>query len=50
MFPGDLDGEEIQKGEDIWEHIADSLCYTAETNSIVKELDSNKSFHGRSHG
>ena len=27
---------------DICIHIADSLCYTAETNNIIKQLHSNK--------
>ena len=35
MFCGDLNGKEIQKGGDICMHIADSLCYTEETNKIL---------------
>ena len=32
---GDLNGKEIQKRGDIYIHIADSLCCTAETNTIL---------------
>ena len=33
MLYGDLNGKEIQKRGDICKQIADSLCYTAETNT-----------------
>ena len=48
MLCGDLDGwdggggREVQEGGDVCIHIADSLCCTAETNTIVKQLYSNK--------
>ena len=42
MLCGDLNGKEIQKRGDICILIADSLCYKAETNTIVKQLYSNK--------
>ena len=32
------DGREAQVGGNICIHIADSLCCTAETNNIVKQL------------
>ena len=32
---GDLNGKEIQKGGDTCISIADSLCYTAETNTTL---------------
>ena len=35
-------GREAQEGGDICIHIADSLCCTAETNNIVKQLYSIK--------
>ena len=38
MLCGDLNGKEIPKGWDICIDIADSLCYTVETNSVVKQL------------
>ena len=39
----DREGEsEAQEGGDICIHMADSLCYTAETNNTVKQLYSNK--------
>ena len=34
VFYGDLGGKEIQKRGDICIHLADSLCYMAETNTI----------------
>ena len=33
---------EVQKGRDMYLHIADSFSWIAETNSIVKKLYSNK--------
>ena len=49
MLCDDLDGwdgvgdeREVQEGEDICIHIADSLHCTAETNNTVKQLYSNK--------
>ena len=42
MFYGDINEKEIQKKGGICKHRADSLCFTAETNNIVKQLYSNK--------
>ena len=42
MLYVDLKGKEVQKRGDINIHIADSLCYTVETNNIVKQIYSNK--------
>ena len=39
---GRVGGRETQEGGDIHICIADSLCYKAETNTIVKQLHSNK--------
>ena len=33
---GDLDWKEIQGRGDIPIHVADSLCYTVETNTVLK--------------
>ena len=44
MLCGDLNRKEIQNRGDIYIHMADSLCYTVETNNTVKQLYSNKSF------
>ena len=46
MHCGDLNGKEVQKRGDMYVCIADSLCYTTETNTafIVKQLHANKSF------
>ena len=38
MLYGDLYVKEIQKKEDICTGMAHSLCHTAETNNIVKQL------------
>lgn len=35
MLCGDLNGKEIKKREDISKHIADSLCYTADTTKVT---------------
>ena len=35
MLCGDLKGMEIQKREDPCMHVADSLCCTAETNTLL---------------
>ena len=35
MLCGDLNGKEIHKRGDICKHIADSLCYAAEYNTIL---------------
>ena len=35
----------VQEGEGVCIHVADSLCYTTETNNIVKQLNSNKFFN-----
>ena len=35
-------GREVQEGEDVYIHIADSLHCTAKTNNTVKQLYSNK--------
>ena len=42
MLCVDLNGKEVQKRGDINIRIADSLCYTVETNSIVKQIYSDK--------
>ena len=44
MLCGDLNGQKIQKRGDVCVHTAGSLCYTAETNSIVKQLYTNNFF------
>ena len=33
---GDLNEKEIQKREDICKHATDSFCYTAETNTTIR--------------
>ena len=38
MLYGDLHVKEIQKKKDICTGMAHSLCHTAETNNIVKQL------------
>ena len=35
MLYGDLSGKEVKKRGDICVHIADSLCYIAETNTAL---------------
>lgn len=35
VFSGDLEGKEIQKRRDIYIHIAESLCCTADTNTAL---------------
>ena len=35
-------GREMREGGDIHMHIADSLCFTAETNTTLKQLYFNK--------
>ena len=35
MLSGDLNGKEIQKREDIFIYITDSLCCSIETNTIL---------------
>ena len=42
MFGGVLNGKEVQKRGDKSIRIAYSLCYTVETNNIVKQIYSNK--------
>ena len=42
MLCVDLNGKEVQKRGDINIHKMDSLCYTVETNNIVKQIYSNK--------
>ena len=41
---GDLNEKEMQKRENICILITDSFCRTGETNSIIKQLYSNKNF------
>ena len=36
MLCGDLNEKEIQKREDICKHATDSFCYTAETNTTIR--------------
>ena len=44
MLYSDLNGKEIQKRGDVCIHTADSHYVTVETNSVVKQLYSNKKF------
>ena len=45
MLCGDLNGNKTQERGDICKHIANSLCFTAETKpNIVKQLYANKNY------
>ena len=45
MLCGDLNGKEIQKRGDICIHTADSLCCTAETNTMLSSNYTPKKIH-----